>query len=683
MVLRREPLPLSMLGDAGTNGALPPSPRRGAREVSVTEIRNALRCPRVFALGRARGQAVAFPIGASSLGALFHRIAERFARELEGPPEPVRALLPHTPRERVAEALSAWLLGHLVDELEANPSAASMPGEIDDLVEALREFARYLAKQIEGTGHGPAEALRSFLQHAELAVDAVLDASGGIPVRVSGRIDAVYCRARDTVDVVEYKLTDETNQELDQAQVALYRYLLRCAFELDAEPLLLRFKPGLIETKLSPVAADGIVERTLLPLLGRMVSWSEHPETTPATSRRDLCPACPVRPACVETYRDTLEPRDQPPAGAARPMPDPAGRITLSLPREPMGTLPDDPDGMTEAEALAAQIVAHLKRQGVIASLGRKTVGPRLLRIEVTSPRQRVAQLDRAAQDVEHHLAGSNVRFEREEARRYFTAPRKVPRKVVLEMLLARKAAFLRERPGRFVLGEGLDGEVIAGDLADGSSCHLLVAGQTGSGKSVLLRALVVGLCHFHPPAALRFTLVDPKRVTFGGLAAGIGAHLAGPIVYDVEVLLAELDALVAEMEERYTLFEHRKVQSIDDYNDVAPAPLPRRVVVVDEFQDLVASRATRQPFLDAVKRLGAMARAAGIHLVLATQRPDRMTVPGEIKANLGGRVALRVQEVINSRIILDQGGAEELLGKGDFYADLGHGLVRGQAPMA
>jgi S-DNA-T family DNA segregation ATPase FtsK/SpoIIIE len=224
---------------------------------------------------------------------------------------------------------------------------------------------------------------------------------------------------------------------------------------------------------------------------------------------------------------------------------------------------------------------------------------------------------------------------------------------------------------------------VIAGDLADGSSCHLLVAGQTGSGKSVLLRALVVGLCHFHPPAAIRFTLVDPKRVTFGGLAAGIGAHLAGPVVYDVEVLLSELDALVAEMEERYTLFEQRKVQSIDDYNDVAPAPLPRRVVVVDEFQDLIASKATRQPFLDSVKRLGAMARAAGIHLVLATQRPDRTTVPGEIKANLGGRIALRVQEVVNSRIILDQGGAEELLGKGDFYADLGHGLVRGQAPMA
>lgn len=656
---------------------------RAAREFSVTEVRNALRCPRVFALGRSRKRAVAFPIGASSLGALFHRIAERFARELEAPPAPVSALPLHAPRELVADALSAWLLGHLVSELEANPGAASMPGEIDDLAEALRELSRYLAKQIESTGRLPAEALRSFLPHAELSIVAVLDTTSGGPVRISGRIDAVYRRARGAVEVVEYKLTDEANQELDQAQVALYRWLSRRALDLDADPLILRFKPGLVETKLSPVAADGIVERTVLPWIEKMVNWSEHPEMAPPTSRRDLCPTCPMRQACVETYRDTLDPRDLPPAGAARPIPDPDGRLISLPPREPVDAMPTDSEGKAEADSIAAQIVAQLKRQGVIVGIGRKTVGPRLVRIEVTSPRQRVAQLDRAADDVEHHLAGHGVRFEREAARRWFSAPRKTPRRVELEALLARRAAFLRERPGRFVLGEGLDGEVIAGDLADGSSCHLLVAGQTGSGKSVLLRALTLGLCHFHPPSAIRFLLVDPKRVTFGGIAAGMGAHLDGPILYDVEALLPELEALVAEMEERYALFESRNVQNIDDYNEMTKAPLPRRVVVVDEFQDLITSRASRQPFLNAVKRLGSMARAAGIHLVFATQRPDRTTVPGEIKANLGGRIALRVQEVVNSRIILDQAGAEELLGKGDFYADLGHGLVRGQAPMA
>jgi len=136
-------------------------------------------------------------------------------------------------------------------------------------------------------------------------------------------------------------------------------------------------------------------------------------------------------------------------------------------------------------------------------------------------------------------------------------------------------------------------------------------------------------------------------------------------------------------MEARYRRFEARGAEDIDDYNESADEPLPRRVVVVDEFQDLLADKAIRGAFLDGVKRLGAKARAAGIHLVLATQRPDRNTVPGEIKANLGGKIALRVQAMVNSRIILDQGGAEKLLGKGDLLADLGHGIVRAQAPLA
>jgi S-DNA-T family DNA segregation ATPase FtsK/SpoIIIE len=105
-------------------------------------------------------------------------------------------------------------------------------------------------------------------------------------------------------------------------------------------------------------------------------------------------------------------------------------------------------------------------------------------------------------------------------------------------------------------------------------------------------------------------------------------------------------------------------------------------VVLVDEFQDLVAARATRDRFVDIVQRLGSKARASGIHLVLATQRPTRENVPGGIKANLPGRIALKVASALESRIILDEAGAESLLGKGDLLADLGQGRVRAQAPL-
>lgn len=655
---------------------------RAVPRFTVTEVRNALRCPRVFALGRSRGPAVAFPIGASSLGALFHRIAERFARELTHPPEPMQALVSGGSVTRIHDVLSSWILGHLVQELADHPNASTMPAEIDDLAEALREFSFFLAKQVALDERRPSEALRAFLQQAEFTVDAVLEAGGGIPVQVSGRVDAIYCRAAGAVDVVEYKLTDDANQELDEAQVALYRHLLRKMLDTEVDPLILRFRPGLVETKLSALLANGIMERKILPLLGQMVEWSERPEKAPATNRRDLCISCPMRQGCAEVYRDFLPPRDQPPAGAARPIPDPRGRLTIAPPREFANGSHVDDEGKTEADVLAKHILAQLKKQEIVCGLGEVTVGARLLRVEMQSSRQRVAQLDKIASDVEHKLAKFDVHYVREGARRFFWAPRQKPRQVQLEPLLAQKAAYLAERPGRFVLGEALDGSVIVGDFADGSTCHLLVGGQSGSGKSVLLQALIMGMGHFHSPAAIQFSLVDPKRVTFGNIAAAIAAFLTGPVLHDTEGFLAELEALGTEMEERYTLFQEQGVENIDEYNGRARVRLPRRIVVVDEFQDVLDSKATKQLVIEGVKRLGSKARAAGIHLVLATQRPDARSVPGEIKNNLAGRIALRVSEGLNSRIILDQNGAEELLDRGDFLANIGHGVVRGQAPL-
>lgn len=334
-------------------------------------------------------------------------------------------------------------------------------------------------------------------------------------------------------------------------------------------------------------------------------------------------------------------------------------------------------------------ILAELKRAGIHATSPSVTVGPTIYEIEVSRPRGRVRDLDRAAEDVRHHLASEHhvtAELEERAGRRIFVVRRAEPRTVHLGPLLAQARDWLAARPGRFVVGQRPTGEVLAGDLADSSTPHLLVGGQSGSGKSFLLRSLVASLVHYHPPSAIRFVLVDPKRVTFQipSFQAAVGAHLDGPIVFDVDSALPVLERLVEVMEERYGLFEAAKVNDVGEYNDGRPdhERLERRVVVVDEFQDLTADKATQQRFFGVVRRLGAKARAAGVHLVLATQRPDRETVPGIIKTNLGGKVALRVASAVNSRIILDQPGAEKLLGKGDLLADLGHGLVRAQAPV-
>lgn len=650
-------------------------------EFSVTEVRNALRCPRSFALGRARGRAVTFPIGSSSLNAMFHRIVERFAKESEAAARPGISTVGEAGRERDSRALADSLLRHLVSELEAAPEAAMMPGEVDDLAEALRRLASSLTPLAERVA---AETLQPIREHAGRDLRAQMTGPGGVSALLVGQTGELVGLGEGALGVVEFKLADEASEELDREQGALYRALLQRALEIDAVPTLLRCNPRPLTTMPSPAEADALVERRILPLIEQMVGWSVRLESAPPTARRDLCLVCPLREACADTFQGRFEPRDSALAGAARPVPDPEGKLYMPTVSKADVTMAYDMAGMEEADEIQKRIVAEVRRQGVgVTPRKAPIVGPRLITIEVHCPRHRVVQLDRVAEDVEHQLSNDEVRYERVGPRPFFTVPRKTPRQVDLMTLLARKADYLRERPGRFVVGEGMHGDVIVGDLSDGSSCHLLIGGQTGSGKSVLLRALISSMCHFHAPSAIRFTLVDPKRVTFGSFAASVATHLSGPVFYDLDAFLPALDDLVAEMEARYERMERCRAQNIDDYNASSAEKLTRRVVVVDEFQDLVAVKSLRQPFIDAVKRLGAKARAAGIHLILATQRPDRSTVPGEIKANLCGRIALRVQEAVNSRIILDRGGAESLLGRGDLLADLGQGLVRGQAPMA
>ena len=186
--------------------------------VSVTEVRNALRCPRLFALGRQRAAALAFPVGSSCLGATFHRIVDRFAQNAQSPLRPLVDLAAGAALDEIAAALRRSLLDLLVRELESNPSYASMPAEVDDLAEALRELARHLAGRMQKFAEPAAVALGRVVLAGERELEARLDADGPL---VRGRIDALYGDAAGEREVIEYKLTDEANDALDRAQVAL------------------------------------------------------------------------------------------------------------------------------------------------------------------------------------------------------------------------------------------------------------------------------------------------------------------------------------------------------------------------------------------------------------------------------------------------------------------------------
>jgi len=485
------------------------------------------------------------------------------------------------------------------------------------------------------------------------------------------------------------KLTDEANDELDRAQVVLYRELLRLSGAGEPHATVLRFLPHLRESSLKDAAVQGVAEKVLRPVLEQMPGWIADPSSAPATSRKDLCASCPMSEPCARSYPDRLSPRDDPPTTGTRPHDTAEGKTIEVRSTASAKAQDDDAAGRLEAETLRDRILAELSQLGASASCpAPPVVGPRTYLIELTRKSGSVSALDRAAADVQHRLAAEldvDITYEKDRGHRRFLMTRKSPRPVFLEPMLRAKEAFLSASSGRFVVGATPAGEVVTGDFSDGSAAHLLVAGQTGSGKSVFIQALVASLVQYHGPEAIRFTLVDPKRVTFTSAAfrASIAAHLEGPVCYDAEEVLPVVAHLVEQMEERYRLFEGSQVSDLAEYNDACPQrPLERKVLIVDEFQDLLIDKDQSKAFLAGIQRLGAKARAAGIHLVLATQRPSKQAIPPIIKANLVGKIAFQVANAVDSRIVLDQGGAERLLGKGDLLVNLGRGTIRAQAAL-
>jgi S-DNA-T family DNA segregation ATPase FtsK/SpoIIIE len=212
---------------------------------------------------------------------------------------------------------------------------------------------------------------------------------------------------------------------------------------------------------------------------------------------------------------------------------------------------------------------------------------------------------------------------------------------------------------------------------------HLLIAGTTGSGKSVGINAMILSLLYRNDPDHLKLMLIDPKMLEFS-IYNDI-PHLITPVITDATKAIAALSNMVGEMERRYKLMAESRTKNIDNYNEKIAKKggetMPFIVVVIDELADLMMNGGKDVEF--SIARLAQMARAAGIHLVVATQRPSVDVVTGLIKANLPSRLSYRVGQRIDSKVILDQLGADSLLGKGDalFTPPGTNGLVRIHAP--
>ena len=226
-------------------------------------------------------------------------------------------------------------------------------------------------------------------------------------------------------------------------------------------------------------------------------------------------------------------------------------------------------------------------------------------------------------------------------------------------------------------LGKNISGIPIVGDLA--SMPHLLIAGTTGSGKSVCINTIILSLLYRHSPDKCKFILIDPKMLelsTYEGIP-----HLLCPVITEAKKAASVLGWVVKEMENRYRLMTKEGVRNIDGYNNKHTLAMPYIVVVVDEMSDLML--VAGKEIENYIQKLSQMARAAGIHIIMATQRPSVDVITGTIKANFPTRISFQVTSKIDSRTILGEQGAEQLLGKGDMlYMSSANRIVRIHAPF-
>ena len=335
-----------------------------------------------------------------------------------------------------------------------------------------------------------------------------------------------------------------------------------------------------------------------------------------------------------------------------------------------------DDDINAEIAHNAQTLVSTLKSFGVETKFLEAARGPSVTRYELQpAPGVKISKITGLVDDIALNLATAGVRIEApipNKAAVGIEVPNKTVESVPFREMVDTKE--FRETKSKLgaVLGKSISGDIVIADIA--KMPHILIAGTTGSGKSVCVNSIIMSILFRSTPDEVRFLMIDPKAVEFM-IYNGI-PHLLIPVVTDPKKASGALAWAVTEMLNRYKLFSDNNVRDLTGFNKLAKTRedltvMPQIVIFIDELADLMM--ASPGEVEDSICRLAQMARAAGMHLVIATQRPSVNVVTGVIKANIPSRIALKVASQVDSRTIIDGAGAEKLLGKGDMlYAPVG-----------
>jgi S-DNA-T family DNA segregation ATPase FtsK/SpoIIIE len=501
------------------------------------------------------------------------------------------------------------------------------PETADRLTKTLKSWCQQLASKRAAAAHF--ENWRSLILTSEFQFDDVSVSTVHGVIRLAGRPDCVMLDDSGPV-VVDYKLSRGANLKTDLLQAVIYAALLSSTRPgLPISARLEYYEPQLHVIAQNPDQIRKLFDELVAPTLAELVAGSfGGPEKG-------------------------------------------GGKIATSSQEKQLST------------AVGSGIVNAYRTYGVSVQLADRFEAPQLVRyrlrmgegVKFSQIEQHATNLKIALSLVTEPVISAGPGFV------FFDVPKPHPDRIAWSDVINCNEFTQHRSSTAFPVGIGIDNKPIIADLSDPNMAHALVAGTSGSGKSEFLKTLVGTLAARNSPEQLKFSLIDPKRLTFGMIRNS--QYLKGRVLFSLEEALLCLTEAADEMDRRYEILLQEGLTKLSDRFALGKKDIPFYVLVFDEFADLVHSgKEKKKKFETAVARIAAKGRAAGVHLVIATQRPDRETVSGLIKANLLLKICFKVTNAVNSSIVLDQPGSERLLGRGDFFCDRGSGLERGQAPL-
>ena len=645
-------------------------------KINVSDLHLSRRCPRLLAL-KLTDKPNAWKAGLQGefyCGRVFHdHIAAPFHRDAAGQKgvKKRRAILDlfanhsHEPAVLKQNLLTHIYRNYLSPYLDEQSQKLST-SQIESLGQCIVKWCDFLVDFFCGNS-SYRDNPSAFVEHAFLPPEKRLKsqyiAMDGTILTVSGQFDcALLDQTHGEVLLVEFKCLKETDPTEELAQLALYAWLIRENTGLSPRSCVLYFEEEKTTAFFSANETADVI--ALLPhLFDNAIhvihSLNSGTDTVPKTDHPHLCNDCPYEQECKSRFVGQT-------SDFGLQASDVGSQETAS--KTDTEVRSPKPETCSEADDYLHRLVDYLGKHKLPVEPVGYINGPRFIRLKINPRPEKgvtVAKIQRLANDMKVGLDLANPPLIQAQSG-YVSVD--VPRKNIKPLLLS---PLIREgeatRPDSVVavpIGAEIDGKTFWLNFADPTMSSVLIGGTSGSGKSVLLQSLVLGLRLSNPSVRTEFTLIDPKRVTFMKFPLD---RIDAELICDAQPALDRLTMLVEEMEQRYCLFESEKCFDIAAYNIANPErPLTHHVTIIDEFADLMIDKKANKELELAIQRLGQKGRAAGFHLVLATQRPEAKVISPLIKANLQVKIAMKVTSQANSKIILDETGAECLIGNGD-----------------